>query len=50
MDIHGGAMREQQAQTTQQLEQAQREIVQLRDQLRQVQAALLTLARERAPA
>ncbi|MBT9486931.1 MAG: hypothetical protein IV093_05415 [Rubrivivax sp.] len=48
MDIHGGAMRDQQKETKQQLEQAQREIVQLRDQLRQVQGALLTLARDRS--
>jgi hypothetical protein len=48
MDIHGGAMRDQQQDTKHQLEQAQREIVQLREQLRQLQASVLALARATA--
>lgn len=50
MDIHGGALRDEQAAQKQQLEQAQREIVQLRDQLRQVTQAMQVLARQREAA
>lgn len=50
MDIHGGAMRDEQAAQKQQLEQAQREIVQLREQLRQVTQAMQGLMRQREAA
>lgn len=38
MDIHGGELRDQQQETQQQLEQVQREVIELRDQLRKIQA------------
>jgi hypothetical protein len=49
MDIHGGAMRDTQAETNKQLEQAKGEIARLREQMREMQALVSRLARDRAP-
>ena len=46
MDIHGGAMRDDQKELRTQLDQAQREITLLREQLRQLHGAVSALARE----
>lgn len=50
MDIHGGAMRDEQKAQKEQLEQAQREIVQLRQQLQRVTDALSMQMGHRAAA